>query len=1108
MAGLDEQLHQAVQAALNPGPHQSEGLTFLQRLRDNPAEAWQAGLMSFLAGTSSQNGSSTWTYKYPGQTRLFGLQLVDAMLHLTMSSDQDPSGAQSCRQTIRDQLWEYVLREFVEGSGEIGLGYLRNKLVQTLFLLFLQTYTTTWPDFFSSFSSLLRRHPECTASPSNSTTPLNPRTTDLYLRLLHEISTEISDALLRLNKSHARLTKDTEMRDAVRDRDAAAIAKETFGIVAEALQGLATLDANARVGLTGKTALECLEMGIRVVEDYVSWIDISLIVTPTWIPFLYQSLRLPQLNIRLAAGDALICTVTKGMPAVNRMQLYNWLGLTDVLVVLQSERRRKQLQGQGDGNEEEDQFAEMLAKILNGIGVELCKVCDDATAPLETRSSALQMTTQLLPLLLTCFEDEVYATCAVVLQFASALLSRYKKDKKLAPDSHMSTEKRTFLSQLLQLVIIKLRYPPDDVLEWEAPIPIGGTEDEDTAAFLDRRKQLKILMDAIAWVDETTFQETAQTLISNVLEKFTDGGIQGQAPSWQEAELCLFILYNYGEAIKGSGPSGPWTYFIIPAEETKKSNKNRDHKINYSQFPLSSLGTMLLKAAKSRITQFPHPSIALQWFECVIRYHDFFEICHHLISDILPAFLDERGLHHSKLPIRSRCSYLFYRFVSLQKPAFQNHIPIQTSQSILDKLQDLIVMNVQIPADLMSGGASNSSDILTKASQIPSTFDSQLYLFEAVGVLLSSFSRDPQAQTMCLQQIISPLTFGMQVRLSNTLNQPSDLEKALNVHHCIMAVGSIAKGFPDLPVNSGATPHNPPTLQWPNLFKSATDEIIRTTKQANEIRIIRDAARSSFHKIIATIGIEALPHVPVFIDCLMEKLTVTEFVDFLPFVAQLIHRYKAEFGALLDSLLIPLVSKIVGFLGQPNTGTDDIITQSELRRAYFNLINSIINTNLHAVFLTERNLCHLESILQTITQQVGSEDALPSDLRLGIGVLHRLASTWLKPCQSTEPSPVPGFERFLYDHVIPLCFSLPTRSKFDWSDAESYLILGEIANLLHILITIRGDEFDQFMIGAFFPSIACPPEKGQLFIAAVKDNATTKPSRKPLMEFFERDQKQ
>lgn len=83
MTSLEDQLNQAVRAALTPGPLQSEGLQFLQQLRDNPAEAWQAGLVTFLAGGQSPDGSP-WAYKYPGETRLFGLQLVDAMLQLSM----------------------------------------------------------------------------------------------------------------------------------------------------------------------------------------------------------------------------------------------------------------------------------------------------------------------------------------------------------------------------------------------------------------------------------------------------------------------------------------------------------------------------------------------------------------------------------------------------------------------------------------------------------------------------------------------------------------------------------------------------------------------------------------------------------------------------------------------------------------------------------------------------------------------------------------------------------------------------------------------------------------------------------------------------------------
>lgn len=110
----------------------------------------------------------------------------------------------------------------------------------------------------------------------------------------------------------------------------------------------------------------------------------------------------------------------------------------------------------------------------------------------------------------------------------------------------MSADKQLFLAQFLQHVIVKLRYLPDDVLKWEAPVVNGETEDEDLTAFLqlDCHKQLRVLMDAITWVDKETFQETAQILILNILDKVSDDGFYGQVSLWQEAKLCSYVLYD------------------------------------------------------------------------------------------------------------------------------------------------------------------------------------------------------------------------------------------------------------------------------------------------------------------------------------------------------------------------------------------------------------------------------------------------------------------------------------------------------------------------------------------------------------------------------------
>ncbi|KAH9449870.1 hypothetical protein MJO29_010704 [Puccinia striiformis f. sp. tritici] len=1101
MASLDEQIHQAVSAALNPGPHQSEGLHFLQQLRSNPKDSWQPGLICFLAGAQDN------TYKYPPQTRLFGLQLVDAMLQLSTSSDEEIGLVKSCYETTRHQLWDYIHREFVEGSGEQGLGYLRNKVVQTLFLLFFQSYPNNWSDFFSSFADLIRQHPKGSSpvANSNSNQTLNPRTTDLYLRLLHEISSELSDALLRINKPSFRLSRDAELRDAVREHDAARIARETFAIVAESLEGLSKNDAgNSNQGLYGKQAQECLEMGIRVVEDYASWIDISLIVTPTWIPFLFQSLRLPNISIRLAAADALICIVTKGMPASNRIQLYNLLGLVDVLKTLKTENNARRQAG--EWSDDEDQFNERLARILNGMGVELCKVCDDSSVPLEVQAASLGLATQLLPLLLSFVEEDVFTCCASVLPFSSAILSRYKKDKKLAPASHLTQDKQTFLCQLLRLIVMKVRYPPDDLFEWEPPALPGETEDEDMVVYHDRRRQLKTIVEAIAVIDETLFQETVDPLISNVLDHISSAGGNASNLPWQEIELALVMLYNYGEAVRGSGPTSIRSYVRIPPDEIKKHNKTKDYKINYSQYPLSSLGNLLLKASKALITKFPHPSIAVQWFECATRYHEFFEIFTGAIQDVLPTFLDDRGLHHPNCNIRYRCCYLFYRFVLQGKPAIQTHFNTHGWQAIIDQLKDLIVIQAELPAQLASNGSGDENDILVKAVQSSSAFDSQLYLFEATGILVSFFSANPEQQITCLQLILEPLISQMRTELKNPPDNPADLINALKIHHSIMAVGAIAKGFPNLSSNTSSST----TFPWLQVFKTATDDIMSVTKRLNDIRVLRDATRSSFHKIVATIGMEALPHVPVLIECLLDKLTKPELIEFLSFVGQLVHKYKENFISLLDSLLLPLFSKIINFLDQPITGTDDVMCQSELRRGYFNLCNSIIGAQMHGIFVSPNNQPHLETILKTIIDQLQAKEVLIPDLRFGFGLLKNFSTIWLKPSQLVNgqgPSPVPGFELFLYHQVVPLCFAIPCKPEFDWSDAESYLVLTEIIGILKMLMTIRGEEFVEFLVGNLFPSMSCPPEKGQTLIKEIKETTDLKPSRKPLVEFFGRNAK-
>jgi exportin-T len=153
--------------------------------------------------------------------------------------------------------------------------------------------------------------------------------------------------------------------------------------------------------------------------------------------------------------------------------------------------------------------------------------------------------------------------------------------------------------------------------------------------------------------------------------------------------------------------TGLFAYVIVPSEEKGKSQKF-DHRIDYTQFPLSPLGEIMLRVAKSNITSWPHPSVPLQFFECAVRYHDFFQLVPDCIPNVLSAFLDQRyvlcvflersnaddafgfwisGLHQPVGPSRSRSFYLFFRFVSLAKEKIQLYVSGELVSNILSSVQ-------------------------------------------------------------------------------------------------------------------------------------------------------------------------------------------------------------------------------------------------------------------------------------------------------------------------------------------------------------------------------------------------------------------------------------
>lgn len=110
--------------------------------------------------------------------------------------------------------------------------------------------------------------------------------------------------------------------------------------------------------------------------------------------------------------------------------------------------------------------------------------------------------------------------------------------------------------------------------------------------------------------------------------------------TFTEIENALYLLYLLGEAI----PSSQGNHFQI-----------RTHKSE-------CLSEMIQSTITSNLIQNPHRIVKFQYFENLVRYFRFFQMCPQLIGHVVDQFIGINGLHHPDTKLRSRCSYLFSRF--------------------------------------------------------------------------------------------------------------------------------------------------------------------------------------------------------------------------------------------------------------------------------------------------------------------------------------------------------------------------------------------------------------------------------------------------------------
>jgi exportin-T len=458
--------------------------------------------------------------------------------------------------------------------------------------------------------------------------------------------------------------------------------------------------------------------------------------------------------------------------------------------------------------------------------------------------------------------------------------------------------------------------------------------------------------------------------------------------------------------------------------------------------------------------------------EICVRYCSFFEVQTGLIPQVLEQFV--RLVHHDHIRVRLRSWYLFGRFVKHLRALLGN-----VTETVIRSISDLLPIKAEVPKDDATDDDMSSDQSDHSADAV---FNSQLSLYEAIGCISSVSTIPIQNQVLYARSTIQPLFSDIEKNLPAA--RAADAQATLQIHHIIMALGTLAHGFSDW--KPGSSSSKAPPTEISREFDRAAEAILIALESLKPSFEIRTAARSSFSRLVGVVGARILPQLPRWIDGLLsESSSKDEMAMFLRLLDLVVFGFKGEIYSVLDSLLTPLLQRVFAGLAEPVTGTDDEIQLGELRREYLTFIQIILNNDLGSVLVSDSNQAFFEPLVVSVTglaKTVGSGTGNLPASRFAFSVLTRMAVLWGGPDVATvsdgpvssqnSPSPAfPGFDQFLIERFNPICWEVLRNPEFPAHDAQAKQVLNEIAGLEQTIYMKTGGMFIEHLERSYFPSL-------------------------------------
>ncbi|KAL8230161.1 hypothetical protein R6Q59_000503 [Mikania micrantha] len=745
---------------------------------------------------------------------------------------------------------------------------------------------------------------------------------------------------------------------------------------------------------------------LDTMRRYVSWIDIGLIANNTFLPLLFELMLVEGLpdQLRCAASGCVLAVVSKRMDAQAKLTLLQNLQMSRVFGLIA---------GNGDS-----EFLSGLASLLTGYASELLDCLKNLKSE-DLKQASVDLLNEVLPSVFYIMQNCEIDTTFSIVQFLSGYIATMKTPSPL-------TESQLFhVGQILEVIRMQIRYDPlyRDNLDLLDKV---GKEEEDR--MVEHRKDLLVLLRNVGRVAPDVTQIFIRNSLSSAVGSSPDINVE-------EVEAALSLFYAYGESL---------------SEEAMKTGSGI----------LRELLPMLLS------TKFPCHSnrlVALVYLDTITRYMKFVIENNQCIPLVLTAFLDDRGIRHSKAKVSRRASYLFMRVVKLLKSKLVPFI-----ETILQSLNDTVSQFTSM--DYASKELSGSED--------------GSHIFEAIGLLIGMEDVPVEKQSEYLSSLLTPLCQQVEILIASSRVQNSeDLPpKAANIQQIIMAINALSKGFSERLVTASR-----PAIGL--MFKQTLDVLLQILVIFPKVETLRVKVTAFIHRMVETLGSSVFPYLPKAFEQLLAESEPKELVGFLVLLNQLICKFNTSVQDILENVYPVIAGRIFSILPRdtipfgPGSNTEEIRELQELQRTFYTFLHVMATHDLSSVFLSPKSQVYLDPLMQLLLfTSCNHKDLVVR--KACVQIFIRLIKDWC-----TKPEKVPGFQTFVIEAFATNCclYSVLDKS-FEFRDANTLALLGEIVLAQKVMYENIGNDFLINFVSKGFLAAHCPQDVAEEYCQKLQGN--------------------